>query len=433
MNKNVVFTIVAKNYIGLAQILESSLNAHNKDTDFFIIVADEFLDSFDKKNLPSNIIIARNTLNIPDHQWIDMSFKYDLTEFCTSIKPASFLYFMENTNYEKIIYLDPDIYIYSSLSPIYEVLENRSIILTPHVTKIRDHYKGDLPESNLLGSGVFNLGFCGVRKNTISKKMLTWWHERLNDKCFIDAYNFYFTDQKWMDFLPCYFTSDELHISQHLGMNIAPWNFFEREIFIENDKIRVRNREESSKHDNFPVIFVHYSGYNYVEMKKGIVIQNNISNIKNYEDIKLLTDVYSNAVYEKREIFDGYIKEKYSFGLFESGETITKFHRRMYRSLIDKGVSFENPFLVSDNSLYQKLKAKGMITNSTMNIGKVNRDDLKGIEGKLKIFNVVTRLLYKIIGIEKYTLLIRLFGPFSRFESQIHLVNSDFDKENIKR
>ena len=104
MNKNVVFTIVAKNYIGLAQILEESLKEKNPDTDFFIIVADEFSDDFDIEKLPSNILIARKELNISVQQWTDMSFKYDLTEFCTSIKPASFSYFIEKTKYKKIIF-----------------------------------------------------------------------------------------------------------------------------------------------------------------------------------------------------------------------------------------------------------------------------------------------------------------------------------------
>jgi hypothetical protein len=43
--KNCVFTIVAKNYIGLAQILEESLKDKNPDVDFFIFVADEFSDT----------------------------------------------------------------------------------------------------------------------------------------------------------------------------------------------------------------------------------------------------------------------------------------------------------------------------------------------------------------------------------------------------
>jgi len=224
-----------------------------------------------------------------------------------------------------------------------------------------------------------------------------------------------------------------IHIAQHLGLNIAPWNFFEREIFIENKEIRVRKRENSEESINFPVIFVHYSGYNYSAMKNGEVVQNNITNIKNYKDVNLLTNVYGKAVYDNRETFDSFIKEKYSFGTFQNGDSITKFHRRMYRSLEDKGMSFKNPFSVSSDSLYSRLKEKGMLAKSTSNIGKVNRDNLQGMDGKLKMFNVATRLLYRVIGIERYTMLIRLFVPFGQLESQIHLVNSDFDKDNIKR
>lgn len=432
MNKNVVFTIVAKNYIGLAQILEGSLKAKNSDTDFFIIVADEFSDDFGIEKLPSNILIARKELNISVQEWTDMSFKYDLTEFCTSIKPASFSYFIEKTKYEKIIYLDPDIYIYSSLNPIYEMLEDYSIVLTPHITTIQDTFQGDRSESGLMSTGVFNLGFCGIKRSLAAKKMISWWHERLLDKCYIDSHDSYFTDQKWMDFLPCYFNSNELYVSRHLGMNIAPWNFFEREIYTEKESLKVRNREANSVKVDYPVIFVHYSGYNYSEMKKGNVVQNNISNIKDYEDIKLLTDVYAKAIYKKRELFDKYIREKYSFGTFENGDAIKGFHRRIYRSLVNKGLLFDNPFSIANDSLYQKLKAKGMTKSSSINIDKVTKDNLQGVGRKLKMFNIVTRLLYKLVGFDKYLLLIRLMRPFSRFESQIHLITSDFDEENIK-
>ncbi|MFQ6601599.1 hypothetical protein [Flavobacterium sp. C3NV] len=431
MNKNVVFTIVAKNYIGLAQILEQSLKDKSPDTDFFIIVADFFLDDFDIKKLPSNILIAKQELNISTKQWVDMSFKYDLTEFCTSIKPASFSFFLEKTKYEKIIYLDPDIYIYSSLDPIYQMLENHSIVLTPHITAIQDVFQGERSESGLMSTGVFNLGFCGIKRSISANKMISWWHERLLDKCYFDSYETYYTDQKWMDFLPCYFDSSELYISRHLGMNIAPWNFFEREVYRENENLKVRNREANSKKVSDPVIFVHYSGYNYNEMKKGNVVQNNISNIKDYDDIKLLTDVYANAIYKNREIFDKYIQEKYSFATFENGNAIKGFHRRIYRSLVEKGLLFDNPFSIASDSLYQKLKAKGMTKSSSINLDKATKDNLQGVGRKLKMFNIATRFIYRLIGFEKYLLLIRLMRPFGRFESQIHLLSSDFDKKNI--
>jgi hypothetical protein len=429
---NVAFTIVAKNYIGLAQILEKSLKSNNPDTAFFIIVADDFSEGFNTEEVPSNILVARNELNISAQNWTDMSFKYDLTEFCTSIKAAAFSYFIEKTAYEKIIYLDPDIYIYSSLNPIYEMLENHSIVLTPHINIIQDTFKGDRSESGLMSTGVFNLGFCGIKRSLSSKKMISWWHERLVDKCYIDSYDSYFTDQKWMDFLPCFFSSDELYIARHLGMNIAPWNFFERKIFLSDEGLKVYSREDNDEKTNVPVIFVHYSGYNYNEMKKGNVVQNNILNIKEYEDIKLLTAVYSKVIFEEREVFDKYINEKYSFGTFENGDGIKGFHRRIYRSLVNKGLVFEKPFSVANNSLYQKLKLNGMTKPSIINIDKATKENLQGVGKKLRMVNTATRLLYKLVGFEKYLLFIRLMRSFSRFETQIHLVTSNYDDENIK-
>jgi hypothetical protein len=284
-----------------------------------------------------------------------------------------------------------------------------------------------------LSTGVFNLGFCAIKRSLSSQKMISWWHHRLVDKCYIDSYDSYYTDQKWMDFLPCFFTSEELHVSLHLGMNIAPWNFFEREIFIENDILKVKNREGESKNSIFPVLFVHYSGYNYSELKKGNVIQNNISNIKEYDDVKLLTDVYANAIQEKKDVFDKFINQKYTYNYFENGNLINSFQRRIYRALVMKGESkFENPFKTNSGSLYQTLKKKGLIKKTSINLDKVNKDNLIGVERKLKLINLFTRFIFKLIGFEKYLLLIKLFRPFSRFETQIHLLDSSFDKNNIK-
>lgn len=47
--KNCAFTIVAKNYIGLVQILEKSIREYYNDLLFYIIVADE-IDNELKKN-----------------------------------------------------------------------------------------------------------------------------------------------------------------------------------------------------------------------------------------------------------------------------------------------------------------------------------------------------------------------------------------------
>jgi len=430
MKDNVVFTICAKNYIGLAQILEKSVQAHNADTDFLIFVADEVFDEAILSELPSNVIIAKNILGLTADIWSEMTFKYNLTEFCTSIKPAIFLYLLENTRYKKVIYLDPDIYVFNTLAPIYDLLDRQSIVLTPHLARISENYRGDLPDTDFLGNGIFNLGFCGVRNDAVAKKMCGWWHSKLLKNCFIDPYLNTFTDQKWMDYLPAFFTSEELIITHHLGLNIAPWNFFERKIILEDGKLMVRAREQDDD-QIYPVIFVHYSGYNYTALKEGKVIQNNVSALNVYEDVKLLTDLYAKFIQENRAVFDRFIGLDYSYNSFENGISITNFHRRIYRALNNKGEKILNPFESGDQSFLARLQRAGMVRQTSVNIDKADKSNLKGVGAKLKVFNRLTRLMYRLIGFERYSLFIKLLRPYSRYESQIHLVDKRYDKDNI--
>lgn len=90
MNSRSVFTIVAKNYVGLARILGSSLERQDPDVDFYIFIADE--PDGCEVTFPTNAIFARKALSYSPEEWTDMSFKYDLTAFCTAIKPACFEY-----------------------------------------------------------------------------------------------------------------------------------------------------------------------------------------------------------------------------------------------------------------------------------------------------------------------------------------------------
>jgi hypothetical protein len=106
---NAIFTIVAKNYIGLAQVLEESVRK-NSTADFYIIVADEIDNEISSLfSFPNNVLIAKTILSsIDDTKWKEISFKYNLVEFCTSIKPACFDYLINKQLYKIIIYKEND-------------------------------------------------------------------------------------------------------------------------------------------------------------------------------------------------------------------------------------------------------------------------------------------------------------------------------------
>ena len=106
---NVIFTIVAKNYFGFAKALYVSVKKFNPEIDFFVLISDEIDDINDFANEEFRVLEAKN---IGIENYIELAFKYNITEFSTAIKPYFFSYLFDR-GYEKAIYFDPDIYIYT--------------------------------------------------------------------------------------------------------------------------------------------------------------------------------------------------------------------------------------------------------------------------------------------------------------------------------
>jgi hypothetical protein len=431
---NCVFTICAKNYIGLAKILEKSLKQYNPECQFLIFVVDEFDNSEDIKNLPSNVIIAKAVLNMDKSKWDSLSFKYNLTEFCTAIKPYCFLYLFENMQYNTFIYLDPDIYFFNSLAPVYDALSVHSIVLTPHILNIDIRDNGENTSDAILSTGIFNLGFLALKNDSYSKKMTFWWCHQLDDKCFIDNFDGYFTDQKWMNLMPIFFDENTLHIIKHKGLNVAPWNYYEREIIKQNNGVLgVKYRTDSFSNIE-DLIFVHYSGYDYTALKGNIVIQNNILQLPDYDDIKQITEAYIAAIKEQKDVFDYFIRFSYSYNFFKNGVPIDKFHRRLYRGLMTKNKDIPNPFsTLGKNSFFYILKKTGMIFvgKSKVHVDKISHNNVDNIGKKIGFINCIFKMIFRMIGYRNYQLFLRFFPRFSRFESQIFLVNKRYSRNNL--
>lgn len=424
---NCVFTIVAKNYIGLAQILEQSIKQYYKNLEFFIVVADELMEDV---VYPDNIIEAKNKIGIPIDLWYNMAFKYDLTEFCTSIKPASFIYFLNK--YEKVIYLDPDILFYDSIEAVYKLLDDCSMLLTPHITQIALEPRSDSPENVWLSCGIFNLGFCAVKKTVKVLELMKWWHRRLEVACFNDRLDSTFTDQIWMNFAPALLSSKELHIVYDLGFNIAPWNFFERKILFEDGKYYVVSRFRKDMINKEHLLFVHYSGYNYKALLNSHIVQNNVSALYDYEDIRLIMDVYAKHLQRNKSLFLKFINQRYTYNYFDNGTEIQLLHRRMYRALIMKKENINNPFCTSD-VFYKMLKNRKLLPSNCYNVEKISREERQQMKqsSRLLILNKMSRLCFRLIGYNRYLLLLKFFRLFSRYEAQIHLLHHKYDLINL--
>lgn len=418
--KKSAFTICAKNYIGLALILEKSLKSHNPDIDFFIFVADELEANY---SYPVNVIMAKSVINVNEETWINMSFKYNLTEFCTSIKPSCFKHLL-SLGYEKICFFDPDILVYDNLNYIYDKLSSYSIMVTPHLLDINANRNREMTDISIKSTGLFNLGFLGISNTETTSKVMNWWESKLKNECFDNLSKLQFTDQKWMDFLPLYVDQKELFICRNLGMNLAPWNFHERKITTTlargKEKYFVSYRQSKSDCNN-ELLFVHYSGYNYMDMLNGKTTHKYFNQLPDYKDISTLIETYKSFIIDNKNIFTEYLGQKYTYGTFDNGAVINGLNRKFYNEVENKGYKVNNPFS-SQESFFSALNKTKMISNELSGINKINKRSVKNFDTKLKRVNLVFKILYKIIGRKRYFLLLKFFSFFSRHENHAFLI-----------
>lgn len=427
-----IFTICAKNYIALAQILESSVRKYEEGVDFFIVVADEF-DAASGVEHPLNALVAREILQIDDALWRNMSFKYNLTEFCTSIKPFCIEHFF-GEGYDAVCYLDPDTYLFSDFSYVWNSLEQFLVVTAPHVTIPQYPYKGDLPDRSFLFNGISNLGFGAFRKSDKVMNIIRWWQDRLKNQCFGEMLWAQCTDQKWTDFFPAFFDSHELLFSNNLGLNLAPWNYFERKVSREDEVWYVESRDGVSDRKD-KLVFCHFAGYNYKDFVASGKVDNasrvRISNLSAYPDIEPLVEQYAQILHSQREEFEKYLSLDYSYGHFDNGASIDKLHRRLYNGMAAYYGYSKDPFSTAPDSLYSSFKKKGMITRGKP-VDSINETNLGSFPRKLRILYSLLRVLYRILGYKNYVLLLQFFRRISLFDMNTFLLGKDYENYQLR-
>lgn len=246
--KPVAATIVAKNYLPLARAVCRSFLEHHPDGRFFVLLVDEFDGEFEPTR-ESFELVTLDALELP---WGDLFlYQYSILELSTAVKPFLLRHLLDKHALESLLYLDPDLYITSPLTSVYGALSRSSIVLTPHMfTPPPDDGKNPT-EADIMLSGVYNLGFLGIRNDKVAADLLKWWGDRLATKCVVDLTNALFVDQRWMDLAPSYF--DGVEILRDPTLNVAYWNLHERKLDAVGDRFLVGGNQLG---------FFHFSGFN---------------------------------------------------------------------------------------------------------------------------------------------------------------------------
>lgn len=321
-----VFTIISKNYISYARTLFNSFLKYNPGVKMLVLLADKVDGYFDIKKESFEIIEA-DTLDICDFE--SFSFKYNIVEFNTAVKPFFFKYLFAKYNFKKVVYFDPDILFFKSILEIFDLLDRYSIVLTPHIISPLPDDKRIPQDIDILKAGCFNLGFIGLSNSPNVDRLLSWWAQRLYDKCLQAPLFGYDVDQAWLSLVTSFF--DDYFILKDPGYNVAYWNLHER-VISKNEEFLVNNK---------PLYFFHFSGFNPDDLTKISSFQNRFK----VSDIPGLSKIFQ--IYKESLVDNGYYytcKLPYHYGFLKNGLRITNFMRRLYWGLDVDYKRFGNPY-----------------------------------------------------------------------------------------
>jgi hypothetical protein len=229
-----------------------------------------------------------------------------------------------------VVYLDPDICVFSPLPEVAERLQADSIVLTPHLAAPESSLEGVLGnELTSLRFGTYNLGFLAVAASESGEAFARWWAERCYRFCRDEPAQGLFTDQRWIDLVPGLF--EGVGVLRAPRLNVAAWNWNHRDIASVDGLYTVSGA---------PLGFYHFTGFDSGDHQ--LMLE---KYPQKREVIAKLMTSYRDALSEADRLF---IDNPWSFGQFNNAATITDACRHCYRDDAVVQEKYPNPWDEAD-------------------------------------------------------------------------------------
>jgi hypothetical protein len=245
--KTAIFTICTHDYIKNGISLANSIHKYHKNIHIFILIQDS--NDIPCVNIPNLFYITLQELIQKIEIAKDIVDKYFFSsdQLRWSLK-GSLLQYGLKMNYTKCVFFDNDIYVYKSLNYIFDKLDEKALILTPHnrIDKLWDRRTGS-----------FNAGFIGINNNAID--ILNKWSELCLDKCTKYYNEGYYDDQKYLDELVIEYFKD-VYIINDVRYNVAEWSIDKLSDY--NNIVFIHWTETIKKSLTYPLLISYLEVYN---------------------------------------------------------------------------------------------------------------------------------------------------------------------------
>jgi glycosyltransferase involved in cell wall biosynthesis len=326
--KTAAFSIVSPNYRHYARVLMASLAEQQPEWERFVLLVGGTTPADEREPFS---IIPLDALPLPHRR--QFCFRYTILELNTAVKPWMFAELFAR-GYERVVYFDPDIRVYSALAELDAADADTFLTLTPHLT-------GSIPgdehpsERSILRAGAYNLGFLAAVQRPPLAGFLAWWQEKLELQCVVDVARGLFVDQKWLDLAPGMFPG--VAILRHDGYNVAYWNLGQRTVDRSGAEITVNGA---------PLRFFHFSGYDPAH-PRSVSKNDPRQTLDAAGDAARLIDDYGVAL--RAAGARTFRNAPYAYGVFADGTRIPDSARVAYRNSPElQAAAGDDPFAHPD-------------------------------------------------------------------------------------
>jgi len=330
-------TLFDASYLIRGLTMYNSLKKVTPDFHLYVFTFDQESHSFLLKEHLENMTVI-GLEDFESEELLEIKKGRSKAEYCWTCTPSVISYCLDVYELNDCTYIDADLYFFSNPIELIDEMNSygKSVLISEH--RYTPLY------NQALTSGIYCVQFMTFKNNIEGRIVLNWWRERCNEWCFSRYEDGKFGDQKYLDDWPERFSC--VHVLNHLGGGVAPWNVQQYSFFIENNKIIGRDKKTR---ETFPLIFYHFHSVKfYSNDRMDFGIYQLSSNV-----VQIIYSIYINNIIFFRRTMN--IDHLYDFKNHCSNSMIL---RRLFSAARYKILGKKVNFIISISRFLKKKKNK---------------------------------------------------------------------------
>ena len=265
-------------YLDKGLVVYDSLKECAKDFELYVLCMDdkcyEVLSDIGEERLK-----PIRLSDVENEGMLEAKSNRGVAEYCWTCSSRLIQYILETFKPTNCTYIDADMYFYQDPQFLVDEMlyAGKSVMMVPHRFTERNQHLAQRV-------GTYCVEFNCFKNDEAGLKVLNHWHQKCLECCSNLGDGIHWGDQKYMDEWPVLF-KDEVHICQHPGAGIAPWNI---ELYRDyNDNTGVSLLYERSG-ERIPIVFYHFQSVSYITRE---IVRTGIK-VNHYTDYGMVDSLY---------------------------------------------------------------------------------------------------------------------------------------------